>query len=508
VTTSTIYPVQVTLPTGRFQGSFRFTSNLGFQGCEGFVRPGVLSIDGHDRPVQVKTFFKQSYDDRGDDFIQDPEQKVRESYRAFERLGELGFKVLPFYGMMEVEGASHLLMTDLREGETVEVYDEKQLHRGREALNIIDGEEVRSDTRESLQGMENWNDIQLEMMRTELLSRAYNVELGFPGGTAHMFTRDPRTNRGDIFVSDVGGFREARTKYTELIDNEAAVAFPQAQIASAYAALMARHHPSADAEGLFRTFVEDDPLRWDFMELAFRATVGLALRDFVGGWAGAGEWAERVYPKNEYPEDMMKSKLHFWRISESFATYAGRPLLETGREARDRFVDGGQLLLGIDFAYLAALDARMMYVDAVRHAVNTEMLLWLPRLDAFDIEFAEDGLPAMNFFERHDEPLNERHLVTVYGEWKADYDSRERHQYALEVELDWKTAMRVKSSMYKPAIEPEQIKGLALDGKPVRGFDPSKIAVHRAPPDWRRIRDDQIYVYGNEIIYRALVSES
>lgn len=483
-------PVSVTLPTGSLQGQFRFTSKLGFSGCEGFVRPGVLMIDGEKRMVQAKSFYKESVDDRGDPFSQDPEKKVRESFDAFKRLEHLGFRVLPFYGMTELDGRPLLLLHDLREGRTIEVYDEKYIHRDAEVENLMGRRSVKSNARKIFNNLANADHIRMELMRTGLLQNAYDVSLGYPGGTAHMITRDPKTNMGDIFVSDVGQFMEGKSKYSRAIDREEVVRVPDAQIVSAFTALLANFHPTANAEALLGQFRSEHGLKRDFMEAAFKSVIGLSLRDFVGGWYKDPEWAKKIFPKNAFPDAMMQAKLHLKRIAQSFDHYTGKKLFDVGREAHDRFMNGADLLLGVDFAYLAALDRRMMHVDSLRKAVDGNGPL--PQQDD-QPTFAKDGFPAMSFLERFDEPLNERHIVQIRGE----------RDYVLHVELDWESAMNADSSLSRPQIEAGQIKGLSLGEEQVRDFDATKIKVERGPFDFPLLRNDIYYMYEGGLIYRA-----
>ncbi len=486
-------PVSVTLPAGNFQGQFRFTSDLGFRGCEGFVRPGVVLINGEERLVQAKSFFRDSVDDRGDYFSQDPAQKVEESYQAFKRLDQLGFRVLPFYGMTELEGRPLLLLHDLREGNKIEVYDEKCIHRRRMVENVIGDRSVMSDALATFEGLANAGHVRMQMMRTSLLQNAYNISLGFPGGTAHMITRDPETNVGDVFVVDVGQFGEGRGKYSGAVDRERAVSVPDSQIRSAFAALLGIHHPGEDAETHFGRFQKERALKRDFMDVVFKATVGLSLWERVGGWYKDAEWARRIFPKNTFPDPMMQAKLSLAQISKSLAAYVGETLFDVSAEARARFLQGGEILLGVDFAYLAALDRRMMYAFAVRKAVDEGAPM--PEPDD-GVIFEKDGFPAMSFFERVDETINERHVVQVEGE----------RDYVLDVELDWETAMDVGMSLLQPPIEPEQIKSLSFGGKKVRKFDPAKIEVLKGGPETHPLwRDDIVYLYEDEIIYRTRV---
>ena len=77
----------------------RYRSEYGKGGCEGFVQPATIITSNEERLVQVKSFFKESYDDRGEYFSQDSNKKAEESYEALKSLKEMGFKVVPYFAL-------------------------------------------------------------------------------------------------------------------------------------------------------------------------------------------------------------------------------------------------------------------------------------------------------------------------------------------------------------------------------------------------------------------------
>ncbi|MFA4973072.1 MAG: hypothetical protein WC683_10680 [bacterium] len=473
-------PVSVTLPSGVFPGEFRFISNCGPGENGAAARTGLLMIKGQERMVRTLSgaldcsFMKKRFD-------------------TLKLLERLGFKVVPFYGMMELDSRPLFFLHDLREGKRIELYDEEYICNNQRVRNPIGKKIIRSNAQEVFNNLTNANQVNLQMMRTHLLQDAYDIYFGaLVRGNPHTITRDPRTNEGDVFVTDVSEFRMFKNEYNSAIDPEDAVRLPDVQIASAFSALLANFHPAMSAEELLNRFREENALKADFMEAAFKAVVGISFHKgepFVP--STNAEWARRIFPKNTFSDVMMQSKLHLANVAKSFEYYTGMKLFDVTRQARDRFISGADLMLGVDFAYMAALDNRVMYIDALRKSVDAKGPL--PQQDD-RIAFAEDGFPAMLFFERFDEPINERHVVQIKGE----------DGHVLDVEFDWETAMRVEAGGYLPHVEPGQIKGLSLNGRPVRGFDAAKVKIRKRtiqlppPPPIDKLS----YSYEGKRIYR------
>jgi hypothetical protein len=503
--------VSVTLPDGIYEAGFRYTSDKGFGGCEGFVRPGILKVEGVERLVQAKKFYKESCDDRGDGFTQDPEKKVKESYHAFQRLGALGFRIIPFYGKTRAGDSPILLLDDLRKGETREVYDEKGLHNDWTVENIINGRPVKSNARKSVRGLANYHEIWLGFLRTNLLMGAHHISLGYPGGTEHMITRDPETNMGDIFVCDVGRFREGfgfgkgAGKYRDAFPMESLMAVPEDEIMGIYSAMLNQFHPSLDAESLFREFSESEPLKKEFMGLAWKAAVGLSADEWLGGWAGEPRWAAKLFQRTDFSENFLQIKMKLFRIGESFEADAETPLFDAGQEAHDEFLEG-YAMAGIDFAYLAALDARVMHLMAARNALDSGLPMPenIPQLS-----FRPDGFPDMDFFEHYDDRIVESHIVQVIQEGGQLHTPEE---IVMDVELDWRSAMSMDGSLgyNKPFFKPERIKSVKKNGEPWPDFDPSKVTIHI---DKHGVdRGYANYIYGDfdgdwEQIYWAKIKE-
>jgi len=193
-------------PTGERNVSFRFTSDYGFGGsCEGFVQPGEITFDGQTQAVQVKRFYRETYDDRGRGFTQDPATEVERSYEWLSRLSRWGFHTLPFFGVLAQNETKMLPMIDLSDSEKFEVHDEKYLHRNAE------GEKM-------LMSLINKKDVFLSFLRSSMLGATYSVDLG--NGTAHMLVRDPKTNTGELFVTDVGECELLPSKYKDALPSE------------------------------------------------------------------------------------------------------------------------------------------------------------------------------------------------------------------------------------------------------------------------------------------------
>ncbi len=491
--------VRVTLPSGEYDAKFKNTSELGFSGCEGFVSPGVLVINGERKLVQTKSFYKETYDDRGEPFTQDPDKKVRESYAGFRKLERLGFKVVPFYGMMQTSEGLLLLMDDLRKGETVEVYDEKWLHRGGKVQNIIGGRKVESDVDEVVKNLANYNDVMLELMRSHLLMRAYHIFMGYAGGTEHMITRNLDTNRGGIFITDIGEYwRDPKSKYEGALNMKSLLRVPEREIQRVYRSLLQKTHPSQDARRLYSLFREQHKRKKEFMDLAYMATVGVSTRESVGGWMRDAKWAKRIFPKNDFPDAMMQTKLAYVRMLQSFRKLAGEELYDTNQHSHDRFMHGKELsdlLIGIDFSQLAVLDTRMQHIARTRYAVDDGK----PVTDKPQgVSFDTNGFPNMVFFERYNEPMNERQVIDITGGYL-----NEEGKFELSVELDWETAMRIERTFGEThLINPKDIKAVRKDGKLIPDFDNTKVKVHG-----RYLEKFAYYLYGEDIIYFARIEK-
>ncbi|AJF62277.1 MAG: hypothetical protein QT11_C0001G0120 [archaeon GW2011_AR20] len=106
-------------------------------GCEGFVQPATIVLSNEERLVQVKSFYRESYDDRGTHFSQDPNKKAEESYETLKTLKEMGFKVVPYFALAKAKKENLLILDDLTRGDSIEVYDEKQLHRDKDIVELI-----------------------------------------------------------------------------------------------------------------------------------------------------------------------------------------------------------------------------------------------------------------------------------------------------------------------------------------------------------------------------------
>src|SRR3989304_6941726 len=220
-------------PTGERNVSFRFTSDYGFGGsCEGFVQPGEITFDGQTQAVQVKRFYRETYDDRGRGFTQDPATEVERSYEWLSRLSRWGFHTLPFFGVLAQNETKMLPMIDLSDSEKFEVHDEKYLHRNAE------GEKM-------LMSLINKKDVFLSFLRSSMLGATYSGDLG--NGTAHMLVRDPKTNTGELFVTDVGECELLPSKYKDALPFEELLKIPEEEIIDVLDRLLRKHHPDIDA---------------------------------------------------------------------------------------------------------------------------------------------------------------------------------------------------------------------------------------------------------------------
>lgn len=489
-------------------------------GCEGFVRSAVLQLEDRE-PLLVKTksFFRSSYDARGDPFTQSPNEEAEKAWGTYKLLEKKGFRVLPDYGITtDTEGGKSIVMTDLSEGGTKEVYDEGSIHQAKEVEQIIHGQKICPNALEVRRNLDNSDEISLGFLRSGLLSRAHDIILG--NGTAHMLVRDPETNLGELYVVDLGEAYTRRSKYRDalsLSQLEKLFEIPEEEICPVFRSLLEAHHPQLveQAEEIYAGYTKDRLTKKEFQQLFFQAAVGMGLMEWLGGWAGKGKWARKKYVKNEFSEHWLSVKHELESIAENYQKHTKQPLFEVNSQQIKEFIEAkdlADLYIGIDFAFLAAIDKRVQEIIAIRQAIDEDH-----ETEHNDgvIIFGHDNFPRFVFFENFDETRPQKVTMELQCQ-----DLHSTLNGVLLVDFDWEDGYKIAtaggiyapySGSDTPIFELEDIKDLLIDQKIVEDFDPSNVEVHIQ----RRIRsredtpeeapltkgDVVYYMYDDQIIY-------
>ncbi len=464
------------------EATLTYTSEYGYAGCEGFVQSGILQIGDTKKSVQVKTFFKETCDDRGTCYSQDPDKKACESYYALCGLNKWGFKVLPFYAL----GASDtetdvLVMHDLTEQGKKEVYDEKYLHR-------------RKSDFEKLKKSPNWNDIEFEVFKMETQKCVHNISLGY--GVSNMITRDPISGELDIFITDVGEYMENLRSPGKVQDYLKRKDFIPHEVLSLFQRIAGDRHLAVD---FYQKFKELYPRRFEFMNLIRAATTSLAFSDCFGGWASEAEWSRKRFARNRLSDKFMKIKSHLSSNIEVYKSLTNEDVFDWSSESRKRFSpesrDNLNLIRGLDFAYQGSVDSDLSHINSVEE--NDRLSQRKP------IRFI-NGLPALRFLD--DDPLRNPNVKFFLTCKNINGDN----SLAFELETDWKTAYNY-NLVYgnKLVFGPEHIKGLFRQEftsdyniKRTRiKFDRSKLKLVRSHIE---STPGVYYVYGDKIIHQQL----
>lgn len=418
-------------------------AKYGRGGCEGVVFPTILSINGKETPVQVKHFYKESFDDRGDHFTQDPNEKARESFEAFTELREMGFKTVPYFALGKKEkDYDVLIMTDLTQGGGIEVYDQKQLHRN---------EKVRK----KVMKCKNWKDIRLGLMKTDLLKAANNVGLGY--GVCHMFTRNPRTNRAEIFVTDVGEYRRNNRYDGEVAKIISRDDFVKTDPSSAYSLML---NDDVLTKEMIEELREKNPTKHEFMELVRNACIYMAFTDLWGGWWKDAEWAKKIFTKNGFNDKFMKIKLNLKHIKDEYDHITGEELYHWDGDSKEQFSEAlktakrRDLLKGLDISYQACIDSDLFYFSSME---NEGFLL-----NRFPIVF-DNSLPVLMFLDDYFEGKKECE-ITVHG---RRYFTNDEFRIKIRTDIDSAYDHEISAGTNMPPFLPEQILEVRKNGKPL-----------------------------------------
>jgi hypothetical protein len=476
---------------------FRFTSDFGASGCHGIVIPAQLEGGDETIRVQVKRFYRNSYDDRGDSFSQDPDKMAQQSYDALVELQKLGFNVLPFFGLLEAEAGKLLVMTDLSEDGTKEVIDEKWLHRNTKIPFTQNGEEVEMGAQAVVEGLANCAEIRLGFLQTTMLQYAHHISFGWAGGTEHMIVRDPTTNTGEIVVSDVSEYHRKKSRYKDVHDYEALIQVPEREIKEIFQKILARFHPDLDPEYIYALYGQTQ--QKVYQDLFYKAAIGMAVSHSLGSVGDAVGWAKQRFVRSEFPDHFLKAKLNLQGLVDHYTKYA-TPLFDDSAEGLDRFTNPetiDDLLVGIGFAQLAVTDVRMQYLMETRRAIDAEEPL--PSQDDFAVDYDENGLQKMKFFDNYNESKGPTCEVEITGR------DLQNTYIRITIETDWVSGKQISNSggmCYVPILAPQQFKRLEINNTSVTDFDPTNVLVYKyLVLGDLKIGDMVAYVYDGEMIY-------
>lgn len=493
------YPYQLESSNGRIEKvKIKFTTEWANSGVQGYVRPAIMKINRGKIPVQVKRFYLVTHDDHpeAEDYTQNPNEETVKSLGAYKLLEPLGFKVLPLYAIAtDIDGNKFIVMSDLREGGRKEAYDEKHLHHDRRVQAVVEG-------------LENVNEIRLEILKTYLLSLVHNIEMSFPGGTDHMIVRDPETNKGDVWVVDIGHTKKRRSSEYEIpMDYENLIAqYPEDDVVNIYSRLLSRYHPDKDAKDLYSCFRKGFPKRQELAILFYKTAIGLAVRDQLGGWSGEEDWTRKRYVRSSFPRHFLRVKSLLYSYLSALEGYTG-VLFGVGQEVKNSFVNAENkedLFSGINFAELAVLDSVVCNLIRVRECVDKKESWSASRQD---IEFDGDGFPVMKFFDNYNESKGEVCTVTLLHR-RLGYNQA---LVEIDVELPWREAREAMTGGSYAGVyfSPFQIKSLRINGSPVENLDPAKVVLYKTSRSEGVIKQGDIinYVYNREVFYFFEVNE-
>lgn len=500
------FSVLLKTPEGETQVLLQYTTDWAYNGCQGFVRPGLLLIDSKKTPIQIKKFYTESFDDKGYVFSQNPQREAESSYEAFVLLRSLGFQTPPFFGLaINCDSEKLLIMTDLSDQGSLEVYDEKHIRRRRNVGVNVGGKEIIKNAKEVIDNLSNKGCVLLDLTRSELLSCAHGVTLGF--GVAHMIVVDQASNLGQVYVVDVGEAGQANSEYKKVVDFESLIKTPTEEILNIYRKLLQIHHPKLNAEKLYTKYLKSNSRKAEFQNLVYKAMVGLSLDKKLGGLIGQEEFARRKFVRNNFPDHFMRVKFIFDQMVENYQNLTGQSLFEMTQEAYDKFINSTReenLFRGIDFSYLAAIDSIIYYLIGTRDLVDRNQ----PTADHKpSINFDEKGFIRMCFFDNYDESNGPTTELVIRP---SPFGMLKDKNISMNVEFSWSDAYEIETSCSCNGgafFQPKQIKSLYIGGKLIEDFDPAKIAVASFfPINHLNVDGHYFFIYDDEtMIYEGII---
>jgi hypothetical protein len=469
-------------------------------GCQGIVMPADMTTPEGTRRVQVKQFFKHSHDDRGEPFDQDPDEMAEESFKSLLLLRELGFDVLPYFGLAKSkDGHFVLVMTDLTEYGTKEIIDEKDFESDGNYIDV-NGEE--KNARKAYENIANKKEVMMKKKKNGWLTFANNMFLG--NGVSRMIVRDPVTNMMDVFISDVGEVGKKHSPYINIVSNKEMSAIPNEEIRDVFGKMMSTIHPGVDANKIFNDYVEKFPKRKEFQDLLYKVMMGCMLaRRLDYESYNDMEFAKLKFGK-KYPDLSSIIQYKLEDFERDYSEIGDGRLFDLSKKSLAKFLDG-KYGNGIDFAFMAVIDKRIQYLIEARNAVDNNEDI--PKTNSV-IAFNKDGLPKMEFLEYGGKDLEKTVVVELYALEGTSYNNARfslGNNVKVLAEIGWEDAYdyvwHLRSFDKLPIIKKEQIKGIKINGRKMKDFDPSLIKRDRENEPLVSGDFALAYRYGEKIIY-------
>lgn len=421
----------------------------GGHGCEGYLSPAIINIGGQTKRIQFKIFYKETYDDRGDDFTQDPNLKVEESYQALIKLNKLGFKTVPFFGIIEFpSGLKALAVSDLSQGGKLEVHDEKHFHKNSKFIDSVS----------------NISDIKLDYFKTKLLCLTHNIGFGYLGtASSHMLAFNPETNTGELYISDVGEFSQGNeTIYRQFFKDIDIFKVPDDEILQIYQIILQKHLRS-DSQETVKSQPKPHSRKKEFQDLYFQLAIGLSLNNTKDN--NRVKSLKKRYTKKNFSDNFLLIKDYLESVENSFYKITGYNLFS---DIDDPNVPESERFF--DYAYRAIIDSKIISLIQARESIdNNDLVIRQNKKIRFN-----KSLPVLEFFDTKQELKNPTFSEKFYSNIKT---SLSKKGCTLSVCLNWEQKRDIDSHFDEIVILPEQIKKIKRDSLPTVEADPKKIFI-------------------------------
>jgi hypothetical protein len=419
-------------------------------GCEGFLSPATLNNKDQSELIQFKLFYKETYDDKGIKFTQDPNLKVEESYQALVTLNKLGFKTVPFFGIIEFpNGLKALAVSDLSQGGKLAVHDEKHFTRNNKFTDSIS----------------NILEIKLDYFKTELLCRAHNIYFGVIGtASSHMLAFDSKTNTGKLYISDVGEFYQGKeTTYRQFFKDTDIFKIPDNEISQIYQKILKKHLRS-DIQETVNPQLKSYSRKKEFQDLFFQLAVGLSLSNPRVDNNRIKSIKKR-YTKNKFSNDFLVIKENLESIESSFRNITGYDLFS---EINDSDIPESERFF--DQAYRAVIDSKIISLIQARESIdNNDLVIRQNQTIRFN-----RLSPVLKFFDTKQELKNPTFSEKLYSNIKSTLFKK---GCTLSVCINWEQKRDIDRHFYGIVLLSEQIKRIKRDSFPTIEVDPEKIFI-------------------------------